>query len=351
MREILRRHDKVTPLEKKEKGGQCFVNDYRVVRTVKEDKLSKVILCERGGNLYAIKKYQKRALLKQREFHKSSHCTQVVVRSKYDDLKNELEILADIKNDYCLTCDEIIANDDEIYLVNSYMENEGILQYDGIFFVLRKEEPWFVPLPVVKCVAKSILKSFVYIHTEKNICHRDVKPSNIFWSRGGAVKLGDFGESQYMANGMIRGTKVRQASELGTYEFMPPEFFSSGKSHSGEKADIWSLGISLYALFYRVLPFAQKESLLQLFRDIGRSHVQYPLDRNYFLNEYTKKQVPSCGPSLLSADVDFLKSLLRRDPGERPTSGAALKHEWLKDVDYACLEQYAEEVYNNRAKL
>ncbi|GAB64966.1 serine/threonine protein kinase [Plasmodium cynomolgi strain B] len=197
MREILRRHDKVTPLEKREKGGQCFVNDYRVVRTVKEDKLSKVILCERGGNLYAIKKYKKK----------------------------------------------------------------------------------------------------------------------------------------------------------GTYEFMPPEFFSSGKCYSGEKVDIWSLGISLYALFYRVIPFVQKESLLQLFQDIGRGHVQYPLDRNYFLNEYTKKEVPSCVPSLLSTDIDFLKNLLRRDPGERPTSEEALKHEWLKDVDYACLEQYAKETYKKRTKL
>ncbi|EUD66778.1 CAMKK protein kinase [Plasmodium inui San Antonio 1] len=344
MREILRRHDKVSPLEKKEKGDQCFLNDYRVVRTIKEDKLSKVILCERGGNLYAIKRYQKRVLLKQRELHKKSHCTQVVVRSKYDDLKNELEILADIKNDYCLTCDEIIANGDEIYLVNSYMENEGILQYDGIFFVLRKDEPWFVPLPVVKCVTKCILRSFVYLHKKKNICHRDVKPSNIFWSRSAAVKLGDFGESQYMADGMIRGTK-------GTYEFMPPEFFSSGKCYSGEKVDIWSLGISLYALFYRVIPFVQKESLLQLFRDIGRGHVQYPLDRNYFLNEYRKKQVASCGHSLLSTDIDFLKNLLRREPGKRPTSEAALKHEWLKDVDYACLDQYAKEIYNKRKML
>ncbi|CAA9986716.1 protein kinase 7, putative [Plasmodium knowlesi strain H] len=344
MWDILRRHDKVTPLEKKEKGGQCFVNDYRVVRTVKEDKLSKVILCERGEKLYAIKKYKKRVLLKQREFHKKSHCTQVVVRSKYDDLKNELEILADIKNDYCLTCDEIIANENEIYLVNSYMENEGILQYDDIFFVLRKDEPWFVPLSVIKCVAKCILQSFVYIHTKKNICHRDVKPSNIFCSRNGAIKLGDFGESQYMTNGIIRGTK-------GTYEFMPPEFFSSRKCYSGDKVDIWSLGITLYALIYRVIPFVQKESLLQLFRDIGKGHVQYPSNRNYFLNEYTKKEVPSCGPSLLSTDIDFLKNLLRRNPRERPTSEEALKHEWLKDVDYACLKQYAKEIYKNRKKL
>ncbi|GAW79475.1 serine/threonine protein kinase [Plasmodium gonderi] len=345
MQEILKHHEKVVLLEKREKDGESFVNDYRVVRTVKEGKFSKVILCEKDGKFYGIKKYEKKVLEKQREFYKSNKCAPVIIRSKYDDIKKELEILADIKNEYCLSCDEIITNYNEIYIVNNYMENESILQYDGTFFVVHKNEHTFIALPVIKCIVKSVLKSLVYIHTIKNICHRDVKPSNIFLSKSGIIKLGDFGESQYMmTNREIHGTK-------GTYEFMPPEFFTNESCYYGEKVDIWGLGICLYALFYRVLPFTQRKSLIQLFQDIGRGQVQYHLNRNNFLYEYTKKKFPSCDRSLSNMDIEFLSYLLRKNPRDRFSSEEALEHEWLKDVNYTYIQQYAEEIYKKKKEL
>ncbi|SBS81464.1 protein kinase 7, putative (PK7) [Plasmodium ovale curtisi] len=280
-------------------------------------KFSKVLLCEMGGKLYALKKYEKKLLTKKREFHKSSSREGVKIISKYDDLKKELKIIADIKNEYCLCCEEILASYDEVYIVSKYMENECILKYDHFFFVLYKEETTFVPIPVIKCMIKNVLQSFLYIHAKKNICHRDVKPSNILLGKNGETKLCDFGESQYMTNKKVFGTK-------GTYEFMPPEFFMNGSGYYGEKVDMWSLGICLYALFYRMLPFTQRDSLIWLFRDIGRGEIKYHTERNYFLSQITKKKYSSSNGRLSNEDINFLKLFLKKNPAERFTAEEAL---------------------------
>jgi len=42
----------------------------------------------------------------------------------------------------------------------------------------------------------------------------------------------------------------------GTFHFMPPEVCDPDvTSFSGKKADVWALGITLFALVYNKLPF------------------------------------------------------------------------------------------------
>lgn len=165
-------------------------------------------MCDKDGELYALKKYEKVFLEKKREFQKKTKDNKVIIKTKYDDLKNELKIITDIKNEYCLSCKEIITNNDEVYIVNKYMENESILKYDHCFFIFHPNESYFIPIPVIKCMVKNILKSLLYVHTKKNICHRDVKPSNILLDKNGIIKLNDFGDSEYMINKKIKGTRV-----------------------------------------------------------------------------------------------------------------------------------------------
>lgn len=93
-----------------------------------------------------------------------------------------------------------------------------------------------------------------------NIIHRDVKPENIFVSRFGDFKLGDFGIAREQAHTMSN------MSKKGTYSYMAPEIYKGEKYDSS--IDIYSLGIVLYKLMNQNrLPFLSLNKQLITYRD------------------------------------------------------------------------------------
>ncbi|WP_296963724.1 serine/threonine-protein kinase [uncultured Eubacterium sp.] len=77
---------------------------------------------------------------------------------------------------------------------------------------------------------------------KNNIVHRDIKLSNIFVSKDGAFKLGDFGVSKNITNATMAHTIK------GTPNYIAPEIYI-GKSKYDNTVDIYSLGILMYYLF------------------------------------------------------------------------------------------------------
>lgn len=75
---------------------------------------------------------------------------------------------------------------------------------------------------------------------DRHIIHRDIKAANVFMTRSGMVKLGDFGVSKCLA----RTHDMVNSGAIGTPVYMAPELFD-GKPYS-YPADIWSLGVLLY---------------------------------------------------------------------------------------------------------
>ena len=93
-----------------------------------------------------------------------------------------------------------------------------------------------------------------------NVIHRDVKPENIFVSRFGDFKLGDFGIAREQAHTMSN------MSKKGTYSYMAPEIYKGEKYDSS--IDIYSLGIVLYKLMNQNrLPFLSLDKQLITYRD------------------------------------------------------------------------------------
>ena len=66
----------------------------------------------------------------------------------------------------------------------------------------------------------------------------------------GNAKLADFGSAKiFEGNDMMKGS-------VGTYHFFAPELCDENvKEYSGCAADIWALGVTLYAMVYNRLPF------------------------------------------------------------------------------------------------
>ena len=79
-----------------------------------------------------------------------------------------------------------------------------------------------------------------YLHKAK-VLHRDLKTSNIFISRDGKLKLGDFGIAKVLENSVQNAETV-----VGTPYYMSPEICQN-KPYSF-KSDLWSLGCILFEL-------------------------------------------------------------------------------------------------------
>ncbi|OLL21844.1 Serine/threonine-protein kinase nak1 [Neolecta irregularis DAH-3] len=103
-------------------------------------------------------------------------------------------------------------------------------------------------------IIREVLSAFSYIH-KAGIIHRDVKAANILIANDGRVQLCDFGvAAQVAANQMKRSTFV------GTPYWMAPEVITEGKTYNF-KADIWSLGVTVYEIAVGNPPFADQEPM------------------------------------------------------------------------------------------
>lgn len=90
---------------------------------------------------------------------------------------------------------------------------------------------------------------FALQHTHsKHVLHRDLKSQNIFMTKGGVVKLGDFGIAKVLDH-----TAAEAMTVIGTPNYLSPEVVDN--KPYGIKADIWSLGVVLYELLVLEPPF------------------------------------------------------------------------------------------------
>lgn len=90
---------------------------------------------------------------------------------------------------------------------------------------------------------------------DAGIIHRDIKPENIMIRKDGLVKVLDFGIAKYTPseNGRKALVNTRIGEIIGTAAYMSPE--QARGLNVDERTDIWSLGVILYEMITRRLPF------------------------------------------------------------------------------------------------
>ena len=140
--------------------------------------------------------------------------------------------------------------------------------------------------------------------------HRDLKSQNLFFTKRGILKLGDFGIARVLSN-----TKSKAKTVVGTPYYLSPEIIRSEKYNF--KSDIWALGvIFFYVLSNGQHPFGKSIPIaLRDFRDVI---IQ------------TTKNLRNIHP--LSHDwaaADLVLQLLQYDPGNRPSSFLIILHPYF----------------------
>jgi serine/threonine-protein kinase len=144
------------------------------------------------------------------------------------------------------------------YMVMEFLEGCDLAQ------MLEKRGPLPVDL-AAEWVAQAC-EALAEAHAA-GIVHRDLKPQNLFLARsvggGTAVKVLDFGVSK-SAEALTGGpgALTRTRSMLGSPLYMAPEQMRSSRDVDA-RADVWALGIVLFELLTRRLPF-EAETLPEL---------------------------------------------------------------------------------------
>ena len=141
-----------------------------------------------------------------------------------------------------------------------------------------------------------------------NIVHRDLKHLNIFLSDYGPtpkVRIGDFGMAAYLKNDQC----IKKVA--GTIGFMAPEVVLN--QHSDFKADIWSLGIILYALICSKVPFYGATKT-----ETGEKIVNQPLSFDLPVWDSVSDECKS-----------LIKRMLDKDQNTRMTINEVLAHLWV----------------------
>ncbi len=87
-------------------------------------------------------------------------------------------------------------------------------------------------------IAKDMCRALILCR-KYGIIHRDIKPQNIFVSKNGDYKLGDFGIAKTIE-------KTSGGTKIGTYKYMAPEVYNNRPYNY--TADLYSLGLVLYWL-------------------------------------------------------------------------------------------------------
>ena len=96
-------------------------------------------------------------------------------------------------------------------------------------------------------IFRQMIAGLSYCH-RFSICHRDLKPENILLDSNRNVKIVDFGMAA------LQPAKQYLRTACGSPHYAAPEVIRS-EGYSGDKADVWSCGVILFAMIVGTLPF------------------------------------------------------------------------------------------------
>lgn len=231
-----------------------------------------------------------------------------VLRSQYgtdEDFVNrfrrEAQAVASLSHPNLVGVYDVGQENDTHYMVMEYVEGSTLKE----MIVSRGA----LPVEEAVRIASQICDALDHAH-QNQIIHRDIKPHNILIGKNGRVKVTDFGIARAVTSTTITHTNAM----LGSVHYFSPEQARGGIT--GEKSDIYSLGIVLYEMVTGELPFSGDSPI-----SVALKHLQEPLPEPRQLN-----------PGIPQSVENVILKALVKDPFLRYASA----REMLEDLE-TCL--------------
>eukprot|EP00281_Chroomonas_sp_CCMP1168_P032260 CAMPEP_0206253710 /NCGR_PEP_ID=MMETSP0047_2-20121206/23299_1 /ASSEMBLY_ACC=CAM_ASM_000192 /TAXON_ID=195065 /ORGANISM="Chroomonas mesostigmatica_cf, Strain CCMP1168" /LENGTH=290 /DNA_ID=CAMNT_0053679941 /DNA_START=248 /DNA_END=1116 /DNA_ORIENTATION=- len=162
-----------------------------------------------------------------------------------------------------------------------------------------------LPEDVMGNCTLQVVRGLRYLHAERRIIHRDIKPNNVLVNSKGQFKITDFGMSKELSSTLSAGQ-----TWIGTNSYMSPE--RVGGLDYTFNADVWSLGLLVYQCCTALPPYLGTNTFELLDQIVDGTPPCLP--KGQFSNEA----------------VDFVSLCLKKSHNERPDCDYLITHPFLK---------------------
>ncbi|XP_075159503.1 protein kinase, cAMP-dependent, catalytic subunit 3 [Haematobia irritans] len=272
------------------------LDDYQIIKTVGTGTFGRVCLCrDRISGKYCAMK-----LLAMSD---------VIRLKQVEHVKNERNILREIKHPFVISLEWSTKDDCCLYMIFEYVCGGELFTYLRNAGRFNRATSNFY--------AAEIVLALEYLHSLQ-IVYRDLKPENLLINRDGHLKITDFGFAKKLRD--------RTWTLCGTPEYLAPEIIQS-KGHN-KAVDWWALGILIYEMLVGYPPFYD-ENPFGIYEKILSGKIEWPRHID-----------PSA--------KDLVKKLLTNDRTKRlgnMKNGAddVKRHRWFKELNW-------DDVYNKKLK-
>ncbi|CAK1590050.1 unnamed protein product [Parnassius mnemosyne] len=284
-------------------SGYVQLNQYRLLEPIGQGSygIVKLAYSEEDDTHYAMKILSKRKLMRRAGLFGRAPPRRPGPGPPPDPLQRvyrEIAVLKKLDHPNVVKLVEVLDDpaEDQLYLVFQLLEGGPVIE-------IPTENP--LDENVAKKYFRDALLGVEYLHYQR-IAHRDIKPANLLLGEG-RVQVADLG-----ACGELAGAG-KLSGGVGTPAFRAPEAFAPADKYIGEAADIWSLGVTLYAMVTGRVPWCG-DSTIELQKRVLTEPLSFPSK-----------------PGLSKQLRRLLGRMLDKNPNTRATMQVIKEHEWVTD--------------------
>ncbi|RWS00529.1 serine/threonine protein kinase-like protein 5 [Dinothrombium tinctorium] len=219
-------------------------------------------------------------------------------------LPRELSILIQVRHPYVINIFDIFRANRKIYIFMEFAPNGTIADYlkDNGPLTENHTREWFYQSG----------DALLFIHDQLGIAHRDIKVENILLDQKNNCKLTDFGFARECYDPKTGMLKLSETF-CGTEPYYAPEIIER-EPYNPFLADVWALGVVLFAMLNNKFPFHYKD-LKNMLRE-QKAHAY--------------KFRPEVDAEISKEVKDLQWKIFEANVNKRPTMAQVMEHPWVK---------------------